>query len=316
VAGATPLMVVSDHLTALGDVCLQVVYELAWRDLSARHGSPQCMVQGQAYTPAFAIVGYGKLGGFELGYGSDLDVVFLHDSRGEQQQTSGPSVIDNAVFYARLAQRMVHYLSAHTAGGVLYEVDTRLRPSGASGLLVSSMEAYAQYQRAEAWTWEHQALIRARVVGGDTRLAPAFNALRAEIIGRARDAATLRTEVREMRERMRKELDKHPTQFDIKHGRGGVVDIEFIVQYWVLRETARAPQIAHYTDNIRQIEALQQAGVVDAAAATTLADCYRRYRKEIHALTLQETPTVVGPERFVEERNAIQALWHTFMEKE
>ncbi|MEK6750484.1 MAG: bifunctional [glutamate--ammonia ligase]-adenylyl-L-tyrosine phosphorylase/[glutamate--ammonia-ligase] adenylyltransferase [Pseudomonadota bacterium] len=313
VAGATPLMVVSDHLTALADVCLQVVYELAWRDLSARHGAPSCVVAGQAYTPGFAIVGYGKLGGFELGYGSDLDVVFLHDSSGEQQQTGGPAVIDNAVFYARLAQRLVHYLSAHTAGGILYEVDTRLRPSGASGLLVSSVEAYAHYQRHAAWTWEHQALIRARAVGGDTRLTPTFNALRGEIIGRTRDPATLRTEVRDMRERMRKEMDKNPARFDLKHGRGGVVDIEFMVQYWVLREAQRAPQVAHYTDNIRQIEAVAAAGVLDADTATRLADIYRLYRKEIHTLTLQEAAAVVSADQFVEQRKYVGALWRWHM---
>lgn len=167
IMGFLPLMKVSDHLTWLAEVMLERVLQLAWDKLIERHGEPRCG-EGAGMRPArFAVIGYGKLGGFELGYGSDLDVVFLHDSEGEDAQTAGPKSIDNTEFFARVAQRVVHLLGAFTAAGRLYEVDTRLRPSGTSGLLVSGLRAFRRYQDESAWTWEHQALVRARFVAGD-----------------------------------------------------------------------------------------------------------------------------------------------------
>jgi [glutamine synthetase] adenylyltransferase / [glutamine synthetase]-adenylyl-L-tyrosine phosphorylase len=315
VAEVMPLMVVSDHLTEIAEVVLGQVLELAWQHLVRRYGRPRCRMEGQVHEPGFAIVAYGKLGGIELGYGSDLDLVFLHDSDGEEQATDGPKPVDNAVFFARLGQRIIHILSTQTPAGVLYEVDTRLRPSGASGLLVSSLAAFAEYQRAEAWTWEHQALVRARVVAGEPRLAHAFEGLRREVLSRPRDPEVLRREVREMRERMRAELGSRGTGwFDIKQDRGGIADIEFMVQYGVLSWAHGHPELLRYTDNIRQLEGLSQAGLMSAEEAGLLADAYRAFRAGIHRLTLQNEPARVTDAEFAEYRDAVARLWRERME--
>ena len=172
----------------------------------------------------------------ELSYGSDLDLVFLHDSHGEQQETSGAKPIDNQLFFVRLAQRIVHLLTMHSAAGRLYEVDVRLRPSGKGGLLVTNIGAFAEYQREEAWTWEHQALLHARAVAGAPELRARFEAVRMEVLCRHVRRDTLREEVRGMRERMRRELSRGDAQhFDIKQDPGGIADIEFLAQYWALQ---------------------------------------------------------------------------------
>ncbi|MCB1719988.1 MAG: bifunctional glutamine synthetase adenylyltransferase/deadenyltransferase, partial [Candidatus Competibacteraceae bacterium] len=181
---------------------------------------------------------------------SDLDLVFLHDSAGDPQVTAGPRQIDNAAFFAKLLQRILHLLTTRTGAGDLYEVDTRLRPSGRAGLLVSSFEAFAEYQRSQAWTWEHQALLRTRVVAGPVALADRFAAIRREILQRERDPVALRQEVRDMRERMRAELDASTEEnFDLKQGPGGIADIEFMVQYAVLANAWRWPDLLIFTDN-------------------------------------------------------------------
>ena len=185
-------MVVSDHLTEIAEVCVDNAVTLAWRDITERHGEPTYQWDGKTKTAGFAVIGYGKLGGIELSYGSDLDLVYLHNSHGTAQVTDGRRELDNEVFFARLAQRLVHILSARTLSGQLYDVDLRLRPSGASGLMVSSLRAFDRYQRDEAWTWEHQALVRARVVCGDPELARAFETVRADILLRPRDGDALK----------------------------------------------------------------------------------------------------------------------------
>jgi glutamate-ammonia-ligase adenylyltransferase len=167
IAGALPVRQVSDHLSAIADVTVKAALRLAREDLEARYGQPLCRDTGAVRTAGFVIIGYGKLGGLELGYGSDLDLVFLHDSRGTDQETDGPSRVSNQEYFGRLGQRVIHFLATATPGGRAYEVDTRLRPSGASGLLVNSLEAFEEYQEHHAWTWEHQALVRARAVAGD-----------------------------------------------------------------------------------------------------------------------------------------------------
>ncbi|ROR29602.1 bifunctional [glutamate--ammonia ligase]-adenylyl-L-tyrosine phosphorylase/[glutamate--ammonia-ligase] adenylyltransferase [Inmirania thermothiophila] len=315
VSGALPLMVVSDHLTEIAEVVLQRVLALARAQLVARHGEPWCEDAAGRRRAGFAVVAYGKLGGIELGYGSDLDLVFLHDSTGAAQQTDGPRPLDNATFFARLAQRIIHILTTPTAGGVLYEVDTRLRPSGKAGLLVSSLDAFARYQREEAWTWEHQALVRARVVAGDAGLAQRFAEVRAEVLGRPRDPEALRREVREMRARQRRELDRSDTAwFDLKHGAGGIGDIEFLVQYLVLRWGGEDPEVLRWTDNIRQLEALAAGGHLAAADAEALAEAYRRLRGAVHRAALQEQPARAPRDAFVEERACVRALWQRIME--
>ncbi|MCB1778028.1 MAG: bifunctional [glutamate--ammonia ligase]-adenylyl-L-tyrosine phosphorylase/[glutamate--ammonia-ligase] adenylyltransferase, partial [Candidatus Competibacteraceae bacterium] len=294
VSGAMPLMMVSDHLTEIAETLLRKVLELAWAHLSPRFGQPRCRVAGVERDAQFAIIAYGKLGGIELNYGSDLDLVFLHDSVGDAQLTSGPRQIDNAAFFTKLLQRILHLLTTRTGAGDLYEVDTRLRPSGRAGLLVSSFEAFTEYQRSQAWTWEHQALLRTRVVAGPAALAERFAAIRREILQQERDPVALRQEVRDMRERMRTELDASTKEhFDLKQGRGGIADIEFIVQYAVLANAWRWPDLLIFTDNIRQIDGLARFGVLSIADAVRLRHAYRVLRRRIHQLKLQECPALI-----------------------
>ena len=315
VAGVFPLMVVSDHLTEVAEVALRAALRLAREHLIARHGAPRCRINGEITEPGFAIIGYGKLGGIELGYGSDLDLVFLHGSEGEELGTHGAKTIDNSVFFARLGQRIIHMLTAHTPEGVLYEVDMRLRPSGASGMLVSSVAAFAEYQRADAWTWEHQALVRARAVAGDAEVAERFAAIRREVLGRRREGGQLRREVREMRARMRAELgQRKPARFDLKQDAGGIADIEFMVQYGVLAWAHAHPQLLRYTDNIRLLEGFAQAGLMAAQDAALLSDIYRLYRAKVHQLTLLKEPTVVDAAEFADSREAVLRLWRMLME--
>jgi glutamate-ammonia-ligase adenylyltransferase len=313
VANAMPLMIVSDHLTEIAEVVLAQVLEHSWRYLTARHGVPHCTVEGERRPARFAVIAYGKLGGIELGYGSDLDLVFLHDSEGEDERTEGAKPIDNAVFFVRLAQRIIHVLNTQTVSGVLYEIDVRLRPSGAAGLLVSSLLRFADYQRKEAWTWEHQALVRARLVAGAAEIGAGFRAVRAEVLARARDADTLRQEVREMREKMRAELgNRDPNVFDLKHDEGGIADIEFMVQYGVLRWAHDYPQLLGYPDNIRLLEILAAEKLLAADAAQFLADAYRRLRGEVHRLTLQQLPARTDPAPFAEVRARVTDLWRAW----
>ncbi len=311
-AGVMPLMIVSDHLSVLAELILQQVLNLAWHYLTARHGTPQCMLNEQSCRPGFAIVAYGKLGGIELGYGSDLDIVFLHDSGGDRQLTDGPKSIDNAVFFARLGQRIIHILNAHTPAGVLYEIDMRLRPSGASGLLVSSMESFADYQATRAWTWEHQALVRARVVAKQdaNNIAAHFEQLRRTILQQPRDEATLRAEVHDMRERMRVALGAHePGQFDLKQDTGGIADIEFMVQYGALLWAHDQPALLTFTDNIRLLQGFAAGGRMPVADVQLLSDAYRAYRAAVHRCALQDEPARVNETEFAEYRADVIRIW-------
>jgi len=315
VVGAYPLMVVSDHLTEIAEVVLQAVLGLARDHLIERHGPPRCRIDGDEMEPGFAILGYGKLGGIELGYGSDLDLVFLHGSEGEELGTQGAKAIDNNVFFARLGQRIIHMITAHTPAGVLYEVDMRLRPSGSAGMLVSSMTAFAEYQRHDAWTWEHQALVRARIVAGDGAVAQRYAAIRREVLGRQRDIGQLRREVREMRERMRAELgQRDAAKFALKQDAGGIADIEFMVQYGVLAWAFTHPELLRYTDNIRLLEGLARTGAMSAQDAELLSDIYRVYRAKVHQLTLLKEPIVVDAQAFAEQRRAVMRVWRTLLE--
>lgn len=310
---AVPLMVVSDHLTDIAEVMVEAAFDLAWRHLVARHGRPLCG-DSRVCDTGFAVIGYGKMGGIELGYGSDLDLVFLHSEESTGHNTTGDRPIDNAVFYARLGQRMIHILNTRTPAGILYEVDTRLRPSGASGLLVSNIDAFADYQREHAWTWEHQALVRARFISGDAGVAEAFSSLRAEILARKRDTDVLRREVREMREKMRSQLSAaEEGKFDLKQDPGGIADIEFMVQYGVLAWASEYPRLMRYSDNIRLLELFAECGLMAVADATLLCDAFRAYRRRAHRLTLQQEKAVVDASEFMSEREGVRALWQALM---
>ncbi|MBT6276357.1 MAG: bifunctional [glutamate--ammonia ligase]-adenylyl-L-tyrosine phosphorylase/[glutamate--ammonia-ligase] adenylyltransferase [Chromatiales bacterium] len=314
-ACAMPLMMVSDHLTEIAEVCVEHALAIAWRDLVGRHGLPRCRVDDIERTARFAVIGYGKLGGIELSYDSDLDLVYLHDSEGSAQQTSGPKVVDNEVFFARLSQRIGHILSTKTVAGTLYEVDLRLRPSGGAGLLVSSLRRFSDYQLNEAWTWEHQALVRARFIAGDIALRDAFNGLRTSVLVRPRDIQALRGEAREMRSRMRAELRQpDDTVVDLKQDAGGIADIEFLVQFLTLSNAQRLGDHLGRTDNIRLLEGMQAVGIVDDSTARLLNEAYQTFRTRVHSLALQLAPPLVERSEFSELRSRVSAVWTQTME--
>ncbi|MCL4721223.1 MAG: bifunctional [glutamate--ammonia ligase]-adenylyl-L-tyrosine phosphorylase/[glutamate--ammonia-ligase] adenylyltransferase, partial [Gammaproteobacteria bacterium] len=308
--GGLPIMKVSDRLTDIAELVLAAALDLAWRELATRHGNPCCVMDSVRRPARFAIVAYGKLGGLELGYGSDLDLVFIHDSGGEQQQTDGESPLENAVFFSRLTRRIISILTMHTTSGKLYEVDIRLRPDGQSGLLVSSLAAFDRYQREQAWTWEHQALLRSRAVAGDPGVQAGFEALRVHALTHYVRREKLREEVAGMRTRMREELSRGTTELmDLKQDPGGVADIEFLVQYLALREAPNYPDLLRWSDNIRQLEALAAHGVLGDGAAAGLADAYRSYRQRLHHLSLAGAPPMAPREEVAPLVAAVTGQW-------
>lgn len=320
ITGSLPLMKVSDYLTWLAEAILEQVLALAWRHTLARHGAPR-RPDGTLCDPGFVIVGYGKVGGIELGHGSDLDLVFIHDGD-PQAETDGAKPIDGAQFFTRLGQRIIHLITTQTNSGQLYEVDMRLRPSGAAGLLVSSLGAFSRYQENEAWTWEHQALVRARVLVGSNDVGRQFEGVRGSVLGRERDLPKLRQEVSEMRAKMRDNLGTRTTaagkganafeptaRFDLKQDAGGIVDIEFMVQYAALAWSREHPSLLRYTDNIRILEGLEEASLMAAADAGLLREAYKAYRSAAHRQALQNDPGVVAGDQFVTERREVMRIW-------
>ena len=320
IAGTLPLMKVSDYLTWLAEAILQEVFGLAWQQMVARHGTPYGL-DGQPCAPGFLVVGYGKLGGIELGHESDLDLVFIH-AGDPARETAGPKPLDSQQFFIRLAQRMIHLLSTQTNSGKLYEVDMQLRPSGSAGLLVSSIRAFARYQKEEAWTWEHQALVRARPLVGSERLKTAFQQVRDQVLGQPRGLAGLRQKVSDMRTRMRDSFGTRSTRggladnafaaretFCLKQDAGGIVDIEFMVQYAVLAWSHRYPVLLRHTDNIRILDSLAATGLLTATQAQQLQQAYQAYRVAAHRLSLQKQPGKVCGESFPEERRAVMRIW-------
>lgn len=310
-AGHLPLMRVSDRLTDIAELIVEQALALAWQQMTAQYGTPSCIEDGGEPRPVrICAVGYGKLGGIELGYASDLDLVFLHDSRGEAQQTTGERPIDNQVFFVRLAQRILHILTVHSAAGRLYEVDVRLRPSGKGGMLITGIDAFADYQRREAWTWEHQALLHARSVAGSPELRARFESQRLELIRAAVRRDTLREDVRSMRARMRRELSKaRAGQWDMKQDPGGIADIEFLAQYWALRWAADYPPVAMFSDTIRQLESVASAALVPQEKVDVLTNAYRAYRERGHHRSLRDESSVIPDDQFRAERAAVTAIW-------
>ncbi|MGQ0657838.1 MAG: bifunctional [glutamate--ammonia ligase]-adenylyl-L-tyrosine phosphorylase/[glutamate--ammonia-ligase] adenylyltransferase [Chromatiales bacterium] len=312
--GHLALPEVSNHLSWIAETVLRVALDLAWGYLTERHGRPQCGSGADGRPAGFAVIAYGKLGGLELGYGSDLDLVFLHDSAGEEQLTDGVRPIDNSSFFTRLAQRLIHLISTFTPAGLAYEVDTRLRPSGESGLMVSSLEAFGKYQREQAWTWEHQALVRARFVAGHSSVAEGFRRIRNDVLGRQRDRAVLRRDILDMRSRMRQELaSREAGVFDLKQGEGGMTDIEFMVQYGVLAHAAECPALLAWTDNLRLLEVFSDCGVLPAADCIAVREAYFAFRAETHRRALQEQPALAADSEFQEARSLVQRLWQLFV---
>lgn len=292
VAGVLTLETLSDHLAALADLLLAETLHRAWLTMPKRHLDE----------PRFAIIGYGKLGGKELGYASDLDIVFLYDD----------DTPDAGALYARLAQKLSTWFSTTTSAGVLYDTDLRLRPDGASGLLVSSVEAFEDYQRNKAWTWEHQALTRARYVCGDAAIGEKFEAIRRAILTLPRDAAKLKEDVLTMRQKMR---DGHPNNtelFDIKHDTGGIVDVEFAVQYLILLNARNHPELLDNIGNIALLKRCGKIGLLPEEVAENAADAYRELRRQQHAIKLAGAEHArINPVKLDKERIAVERLWQT-----
>jgi len=288
--GGLPLETLSDRLSDLADAILAETLRVAWAGLRARHRE----------VPQFAVIAYGKLGGKELDYASDLDLIFLYDDVAP----------DAAESYARLAQRLSHWLTSLTPAGVLYAVDLRLRPEGASGLLVSALDGFDDYQKNHAWTWEHQALTRARFVCGDAAVGARFEQIRREVLCRTRELAALCAEVVAMRQRM---LEAHRDAnglFDLKHGRGGLIDVEFIVQYLVLGHAHRHPELAANIGNLALLKLAARLGLIRKASAHAAHDAYRRFRQLQHASRLQEEKQArVGTGTVAAEIAAVKKLW-------
>ena len=309
-SGALPLMRVSDRLTDIAELIVGEAMSQAWAQMTTQFGTPLCGEEGSRREVRVCAIGYGKLGGIELGYASDLDLVFLHDSAGGSQETDAGRPVDNQVFFVRLAQRIVHLLTMHSAAGRLYEVDVRLRPSGKGGMLITNIAAFADYQRTEAWTWEHQALLHARAVAGSAPLRAEFERIRLEIITGAVRRDTLATEVRSMRERMRRELSKaRAGEFDMKQDAGGIADIEFLAQYWALKWADRHPAVAMFSDTIRQLETLASGDLVPQSTVDVLTHAYRAYRERGHHRSLQDSGSVVAGDEFVAQRAAVRRIW-------
>ena len=315
--GTLPLMKVSDYLTWIAEAELEQVIDIAWRNLTEKHGFP-LRASGEPCELDFAIIAYGKMGGIELGYTSDLDLVFIHDGD-TNKPTTGERSIDTGVFFTRLGQRVIHIMSTQTAGGQIYEVDMRLRPSGNSGLLVCSLKAFDEYQRKEAWTWEHQALTRARFVAGSALVGRSFEKIRRDILSQRRDLAVLRKDVIEMREKMRDSLGtktpegQSPEVFHVKHDVGGIVDIEFLCQFAVLGWSHQFPEMLQWSDNIRVLESMAQCGLLDADVSEQLTENYKSMRSVIHKRALQKLNSRVEPDAFTSERGYVSSRWNEFV---
>ncbi|EIA0832463.1 bifunctional [glutamate--ammonia ligase]-adenylyl-L-tyrosine phosphorylase/[glutamate--ammonia-ligase] adenylyltransferase [Vibrio parahaemolyticus] len=308
IAGVLPVMKVSDHLTYLAEAIVEAVVSQAWLQVSEKYGEPTHVKDREG--KGFAVIGYGKVGGWELGYNSDLDIVFMHDCP-VNVYTDGKKEIDGRQFYLRLAQRIIHIFSTRTASGILYEVDTRLRPSGASGLLVSPTDAFDDYQHQDAWTWEHQALVRARMIYGDEPLAIAFHNTRHDVLCKPRDEQTLKKEVVEMREKMRDHLGgKKSGRFMIKQDVGGITDIEFLAQYLVLNYSHEKPKLTRWCDNVRIYETLIAQGVMEENQAMQLIRAYTTMRNEIHHRNLLNLDADVVEDKFVAEREWVKQAWN------
>ncbi|MCP3697003.1 MAG: bifunctional [glutamate--ammonia ligase]-adenylyl-L-tyrosine phosphorylase/[glutamate--ammonia-ligase] adenylyltransferase [Aliivibrio sp.] len=308
IAGGLSLMKVSDHLTYLSEAIVEAVVNQAWLQVTEKFGEPTHL-EGRD-SKGFAVIGYGKVGGWELGYNSDLDIVFMHDCDANTY-TNGKKEIDGRQFYLRLAQRIIHIFSVRTPSGILYEVDTRLRPSGASGLLVSTSEAFDEYQREEAWTWEHQALVRARMIYGDMTLQSAFNATRHDILCLERDEQKLQQDVVEMREKMRDHLGgKKAGRFMLKQDAGGITDIEFLAQYLVLNHANQAPKLTRWSDNVRIFESFAEQDVMSEELSQSLIHAYCVMRNEVHHRNLLGFDADVADTDFYKERKTVVTAWN------
>ncbi|ENX12113.1 glutamate-ammonia-ligase adenylyltransferase [Acinetobacter sp. CIP 64.2] len=320
VLAESPLMKVSDALTDIAEVSVQATLRLAYEAVAQRHGYPvgndgqRCSLDKKG----FAVIAYGKLGGIELGYGSDLDLVFIHALE-EQGETDGRKRISGAEFAIRVAQKFMSLMTTQTLDGRVYEIDTRLRPSGEAGMLVTSLKAYEQYQQKSAWLWEHQALVRARSIAGDSGLCTQFEQIRCQILTQVRDENEVREEVLKMRQKMKDHLGSSSEQkkhgiFHLKQDSGGIVDIEFMAQYVVLAWSGTNTDLAHFSDNVRILEDAAQAGCLSSEDATALIHAYLRERAESHRLALANQSMQVNAADWHDTREIVCKLWQRLID--
>lgn len=313
VSGDYPLMKVSDHLTYIAETVLVQVLLSVWDIVTQKYGFPDGILDKNPEHCGFAIIAYGKVGGLEMGYKSDIDIVFLYEA--ESGVTKGKTKsIDTTRFYSNLGQRIINALTMHTPAGTLYGADMRLRPGGNSGMIVSHIDAFEDYMKNQAWTWEHQALIRARPVAGDKELCSRFNDIRKTVLTEKRDAKALKKEVGDMRERMRDEHLKYTKDFfDLKQSRGCIVDIEFLVQYLILKNAHTCPDITIWTDNMRLLESLDAEGIITGCDSERLQNAYLAMRKTVHRLNLQEKSLQINQTNFLEIREHVIDIYDQYL---
>ena len=307
IMGVLPVMKISDHLTYLAEAIIGAVVNMAWKAVSQRFGVPEHLGENEK---GFAVIGYGKLGGIELGYNSDLDLVFLHNAPENSETVGGRKSVSSHRFYLKLAQKINSIFNLNTSAGVLYEVDMRLRPSGEAGLLVSTFNAYEFYQKNEAWTWESQALVRARCVYGTKSLKAEFDQIRQSTLAKKRDAVTLKAEITGMRAKMYQHFTQpQAVEFNLKTDKGGITDIEFIAQYLVLANAETSPEMAVWSDNVRIFDTAMAYGILTEPAGEQLKYCYMAMRNRIHHLNLLRQPSCVPMSEFEAERDFIGKMW-------
>jgi len=306
---------VSQHLTVLAEAIIGEVINLAWQQVSNRFGVPTSTVDNNS--KGFGVIAYGKTGGSELSYGSDLDLVFVHHSEKSEMTTGlihGDKSVAASQFYIKLAQRIMHIFNTRMNSGILYELDMRLRPSGNSGVLVVHLNTFAQYQYQDAWTWEHQALVRARMVYGNNTLQQAFKDIRLQVLQQPRDLVQLKSDVCSMREKMRNHLDKSTEQLlDLKQGQGGLVDIEFLAQYLVLAHCDKEGRLAKHSDNDGIFKVLAKRGVLTNDEQKTLTNSYQQLRAFSHKATLQSDASLVARSALISITEDIIGLWQKFL---
>lgn len=308
--GVLDIMKVSDHLTALAEAIIAKAVDIAWGHMVARYGAPQGATMTEK---GFAVIAYGKAGGYELGYNSDLDLVFVHNRDGESY-TQGEKSISSRQFYMKLAQRLMHLFNTKTLSGMLYELDTRLRPEGNSGLLAINLESFYQYQLEQAWTWEHQALVRARMVLGEETMQTRFTEIRHGILTQKRDSTKLVDDVCKMREKMRQHLNQDNEQrFDLKQGVGGMTDIEFMSQYIVLQYSHTYPQLCKYTDNIRILEQAGAVAMIEKLEMETLVSAYCLFRDRYHFNSLNQLGRAVERSEFTQYAQQVTQVWQRLL---
>jgi glutamate-ammonia-ligase adenylyltransferase len=315
IAEVLPVGQVSHHLTALAEAILAEVVSLAWQQVSDRFGVP-CCCQNTKDVTGFGIIAYGKTGGTELGYNSDLDLVFVHQSSLDEVTTGridGNNSVPSSQFYLKLAQRIMHIFNTRMNSGILYELDMRLRPSGSSGLLVVHLNTFSQYQKEDAWTWEHQALVRARMIFGNQQLQQNFTNIRQQVLAKPRVIDVLKADVIAMREKMRRHLDKSDEiNFDIKQGDGGLVDIEFLAQFMVLAYAASHRKLLNTSDNVGIYKALASLSLIEKNEQQFLTTAYQKLRAIGHKVVMQNMEQL-APRNEIDFTKRIRLIWRKYL---